>query len=96
MINTQKSILAEIAKMRQSNKLITIAAQFIVETYTKNVVHKLSEEFAALVNVMKRQEVNPEIIETFEEITSSKLANILINEAEGAMIQTRSEFKLPN
>jgi hypothetical protein len=45
---------------------------------------------------MKRQSVSPEIIETFEEITGAKLANILIGEAEGAMLQTKSEFKLPN
>jgi len=96
MVNTQKGILTEISKMRQSNKLLSVATQFIVETYTKNIVTKLGSEFTALVSVMKRQGVSSEIIETLEDITSHRLANILISEAEIAMSQTKSEFKLPN
>lgn len=96
MINTQKSILSEISKMRQSNKLISVATKYIIETYTKNIVTKLMEEFSGLVSIMRRQNVNSDIIDAFEEITSTKLANILVNEAEEAMDQTKSEFKLPN
>jgi len=96
MINTQKGILAEIAKMRQGNKLITVATQYIIETFTKSIVAKLSEEFSSLVSVMKRQDVDRDIIEAIEDLVGMKLANILVNEAEVAMGRTRQEFRLPN
>jgi len=96
MINTQKGILAEISKMRQGNKLITVATQYIIETFTKSIVTKLSDEFASLVTIMKRQQVDGDIIEAVEDIVGMKLASILVNEAEVAMGRTRQEFRLPN
>ena len=96
MINTQKSILAEIAKMRQSNKLIGVATKFIVENYASNIISKLGSEFNTLLQLMKRQDVSPDIIEEFEAVTSQRLASILMEEAMGAMDTTKKEFKLPN
>ena len=96
MINTQKAILAEIAKMRQSNKLISVATQYIVETFTKSIVSKLSEEFSSLLTIMKRHNVDESVLDAVEDITSSRLASILINEAEAAMGKTKQEFRLPN
>jgi hypothetical protein len=96
MVNTQKSILAEIGKMRQGDKLVNVAAKFVVETFTKNIVTKLTEEFSALAAIMKRQGVADEILDTFENVTHDRLARLLVDMAQEAMTATKKEFKLTN
>lgn len=96
MVNSQKSILAEISKMRQGSKMIDIAARYIIEQFTESIVHKLESEFTGLISVMERQGVSQNVIEVIEEIKSERLAQILVNEAQVAMGKTKKEFKLPD
>jgi hypothetical protein len=96
MVNTQKGILAEIGKMRQGDKLVNIAAQYVIEVYMQNIVDKLSEEFKSLASIMKRHGVSDEVMLAYENITHEKLAKLLVDMAGDAMTQTRKEFKLPN
>lgn len=96
MVNTQRSILSEIAKMRQSDKLVAVAAQFILEQYTRSILTKIQEEFDMTSAFMKRHGVPGEDIEDYENLIKSRMSNILVNEAESAMNLTKKEFKLPN
>lgn len=96
MVNTQKSILSEISKMRQGDKLVAIAAKFIIEEFTKNIIHKLKSEFDSFAAIMRRQNVNEEIVSHFEEMSSYRVAHLFTEEAGSAMDLTRKEFKLPN
>lgn len=96
MVNSQKSILAEISKMRQGNKLIDIAARYIIEQFTTSIVEKLSGELTTLMNVMERQGADPNIIAVIEEIKTKRLAKILVDEAQVAMGKTKKEFRLPD
>lgn len=96
MVNTQKAILTEISKMRQGDKLVAIASRFIIEEFTKNVIHKLKSEFDSFAAIMRRQGVNDEIVDAFEEMSSYRVAQLFTNEAGSAMELTRKEFKLPN
>lgn len=96
MVNTQRSILSEIAKMRQSDKLVAVAAQFILEQYTRSILMKIQEEFDMTSAFMKRHGVSTEDVEEYENLIKSRMSNILVNEAESAMNLTKKEFKLPN
>lgn len=96
MVNTQKSILAEISKMRQGDKLIAIATKFIIETFTRNLIGKLKSEFDSFASIMKRQSVHDDVIEAFEGIATSRLTQMFVEEAIIAMDITKKEFKLPN
>jgi len=96
MVNTQKSILGEIAKMRQGDKLVALAAKFIIEEFVKSVVGKIKSEFDAFASVMKRQGVPDEVVEAFEEITQGRMVRLFSEEADTAMSITKREFKLPN
>jgi len=96
MVNTQKSILSEISKMRQGDKLVAIAARFIIEEFTKNIIHKLKGEFESFIGVMRRQGVNTEIVDTFEEIATHRIVQLFTDEAGSAIELTKREFKLPN
>jgi hypothetical protein len=96
MVNTQKSILAEIGKMRQGDKLVSVVARFIVETFTKSIVSKLSEEFDTLAGIMRRQGVADDVLSAFEAVTHERLGHLIVEEAKEAMNQTKKEFKLPN
>jgi len=96
MVNTQKSILAEISKMRQGDKLIAIATKFIIETFTRNLIGKLKSEFDSFASIMKRQSVNDDVVEAFEGIATQRLTQMFVEEAIIAMDITRKEFKLPN
>jgi len=95
MVNTQKAILSEIAKMRQGDKLIEVVSKYLLETYTKDIVDRLSAEFSALSNIMQRHDVDPNIINTYNEITHSRLAKIILDGADRALTMTKKEFKLP-
>jgi len=95
MVNTQKSILAEIGKMRQSDKLVVMVAKYIVEAFAKGMVHKLSDEFEALGHIMKRQKVDESVLQAFEAVTHHRLAKLIVDEADNAMTVTQKEFKLP-
>jgi predicted metalloenzyme YecM len=95
MVNTQKSILAEIGKMRQSDKLVVMVAKYIVETFAKGMVHKLSDEFEALSHIMKRQKVDESVLQAFEAVAHHRLAKLIVDEADNAMTVTQKEFKLP-
>lgn len=94
MVNTQKAILAEVGKMRQGDKLVTIVAKFIIELYTKSIVSKLTEEFNTLSTIMRRHGVTEDIMSAFESVTSGRLARLLVDEAQNAMEVTQKEFKL--
>jgi len=96
MINTQKSILAEIGKMRQGDKLVSVVAKFIIELFTKSIVNKLSEEFDTLAGIMRRQGVPNDVLDAFAAVTHERLGHLIIEEARSAMDQTKKEFKLPN
>jgi hypothetical protein len=96
MVNTEKSILSEIGKMRQGDKLVSVASRFIMETFTKNIVTKLTEEFDTLAGIMRRQGVAEDVLKAFEAVTHERLGHLIIEEARGAMSQTKKEFKLPN
>jgi hypothetical protein len=96
MVNTQKSILGEIAKMRQGDKLVALAAKFIIEEFVRAVIGKIKSEFDAFTAVMKRQGVSSEVVEAFEEITQERMVRLFSEEADSAMTITRKEFKLPN
>ncbi len=96
MVNTKKSILVEIAKMRQGDKLIKMAAQFSLQVFAKSIITKLSDEFNSLQSVMRSQNIDSKILEVFEQITHERLAQIILAEAESAMTSTSKEFKLPN
>lgn len=96
MVNAQKSILAEISKMRQGDKLIALAAKFIIETFTRNLVGKLKSEFDSFASIMRRQNVNAEVVEAFEGIATERMARLFVEEAVSAMDVTKKEFKLPN
>lgn len=96
MVNTQKSILAEISKMRQGDKLIAVAAKFVIESFTRNLIGKLKSEFDAFASIMRRQNVSDEVVEAFEEVTSHRIATLFVDEAGVAMDLTKREFKLPN
>lgn len=96
MINTQKSILAEISKMRQGDKLIAVAAKFIIEAFTRNLIGKLKSEFDAFASIMRRQQVSDEVVEAFEQVATQRVASLFVEEAGVAMDLTKKEFKLPN
>ena len=96
MVNTQKSILAEIGKMRQGDKLVSVVAKYIIEMFTKSIVGKLSEEFETLAGIMRRQGVPNDVMEAFQAVTHDRLAHLIVEEAKTAMVQTKKEFKLPN
>jgi len=96
MINTQKSILSEIGKMRQGDKLVSVVAKFIIEHFTKSIIHKLSEEFDTLAGIMRRQGVTNEVLDAFSAVTHERLGHLIVEEARTAMDQTKKEFKLPN
>jgi len=96
MVNTQKSILAEIAKMRQGDKMIAISAKFILEEFTRGVVHKLKSELDSFVAILRRQSVPNHVIEAFEELTGPRIVQLFSEEAGNAMDVTKREFKLPN
>lgn len=96
MVNTQKSILSEIAKMRQGDKLISVAAKFIIEIFTKNLISKLKSEFDAFASIMRRQDVGDEVVEAFEAIASQRIGMLFVEEAGAAMDLTKKEFRLPN
>jgi len=95
MVNTQKSILAEIGKMRQGDKLVEVVSKYLMETYTKSIVARLTEEFAALASVLQRQGVSQQILDAYNEITHGRLAKIILDEASNAMSLAKKEFKLP-
>lgn len=96
MVNTQKSILSEISKMRQGDKLISVAARFIIETFTRSIIGKLKSEFDAFASIMRRQSVDSEVIDAFESIATKRIAMLFTEEAGTAMDLTKREFKLPN
>lgn len=96
MVNTQKSILAEISKMRQGDKLIALAAKYIIETFTKNLIGKLKSEFDSFASIMRRQDVNEEVVSAFEDMSVERITRLFIEEATNAMDETKKEFKLPN
>lgn len=96
MVNTQKAILAELGKMRQGDKLVSLAAKFTIELFVRSIVSRLTEEFAALASIMKRHNTPGDVLIAFENITHERLANLLMDEAKTAMEQTRKEFKLPS
>jgi len=96
MVNAQKSILAEISKMRQGDKLIALAAKFIIETFTKNLIGKLKSEFDSFASIMRRQDVNEEVVEAFQDISTQRVMKLFVEEATSAMNITKKEFKLPN
>lgn len=96
MVNAQKSILAEISKMRQGDKLISVAAKFIIETFTRNLVGKLKSEFDSFAAIMRRQNVSNEVVEAFEGIATQRITQLFVEESVSAMDVTKKEFKLPN
>lgn len=96
MVNAKKSILSEIAKMRQGDKLVSIAAKFVIENFTRAIVHKLQAEFESFMTVMKRQDVNEELLDAFRSISTDRLGKIIVDEASNVMSATHKEFKLPN
>ena len=95
MVNTQKTMLGEISKMRQGDKLITIASKFILEHYTINIINQLKSEFDTMISIMKRQAVDDSIIEAIEDLIKDRLPRIFAKEARNAMDLTKKEFKLP-
>ena len=94
MINTRKSILAEMAKMRQSDHLINTATQFIISEFTKRIVEKLMVEFGALGESLRRAGVDKTIMAAFQAATTKRLAELIESEADTAMNATRKEFRL--
>lgn len=94
VINTRKSILAEISKMRQSEHVIKLATQFVMERFTESLVQKLLGEFVGLGEQLKRSGVNREVMKAYEEATSRRLAELITNEADSAMELTRKEFRI--
>ena len=95
MMNTQKSILSEIAKMRQGDKLISLAARYVIKTFTENILSKLQHDFQAFTAIMKRQGVDTEVVSAFDRLTTEAMAQHFIEEAEATMGRTNKQFKLP-
>ena len=96
MINTQKSILSEISKMRQGDKLIALAARFVIEVFTRAIVGRLTTEFNALGTVMQKHLVDAQVMDAFQDITRRRLGEIILDEAEVTMDLTRDKFKIPS
>lgn len=96
MMNTQKSILSEIAKMRQGDKLIAIAAKYVIKTFTENIIAKLKQDFQSFVLVMRRQNVDEDVISTFEDLTTTTMVRHFVEEAESTMGKAKKQFKLPS
>lgn len=96
MVNTMRSVLGEIAKMRQSDRLIKLATEHSLKIFTKGIVGKLTEEFGVLSDIMKRRGIEKEVLEAFAEVTNARLATIIMNEADVALDSTSKEFKLPH
>ena len=94
MINTRKSILAEMSKMRQSDHLINMATQFIIQEFTKRIVEKMTIEFGAVGETLRRAGVDKSILSAFSIATTKRLAELIESEADSAMDQTRKEFRL--
>ncbi len=96
MMNTKKAVLSEIAKMRQGEKLVSVAAKFIIETYAKSIISKMREEFDAFTAVMRRSGAEEDLINAFESMAAERLGHMLVSEAESAMNITKKQYKLPN
>jgi hypothetical protein len=73
-----------------------MVAKYIVEIFAKSMVSKLSDEFESLGHIMKRQKVDNSILEAFDAVTHQRLAKLIVDEADNAMLVTRKEFKLPS
>jgi hypothetical protein len=96
MVNTMRSVLSDIAKMRQSDRLIKLAAQHSLRVFTQGIISKLAEEFGVLGDLLNRAGIDSELLETFENVTHQRLAAIIMAEADFALDSTSKEFKLPN